>query len=236
MVVGLVAAALLLGWLGYTWRHSVPLKTITITGNSHVGSDKLNERVGIEGDTLLYAIDTAGVIDRLLEEPWVASATIRRWPTGTMAIQIVEREPVALVMRSGRPAVYLDRYGVAMRVAPGNPVDVPVVASSIVANVQPGDRVDHAHLQEMLDVLAGLDERVFDLVSEVDVAAESVALYTTPLPDGPSIRVELGADGFAEKMGRLAAFWADVVLGPARPEARTINRIDLRYDGQIITS
>jgi cell division protein FtsQ len=225
------------GWLGWKWRHTVPLKTILVVGNTHVASANLNARVKIDSDTLLYDVKPADVVERLLEDPWVASATVRRRPTGTLAVRVVERTPVVVLLRRGRPSLYLDRYGSAMRVTAGNPVDVPVLHDDrFLKTLTPGDRTVEPRLLEMLDTISGLDDRVYDLISEVRVTPAGMTLYTTPLPGAPSVRVQFGDEEYQEKMRRLAAFWAQAMLGSSREAVIAIKEIDLRYNGQIITS
>lgn len=222
-------------WLGFQWRQTVPLRTITIAGNRHVASDRLNERVGIAGDTLIYAVKPADVVDRLLEDPWVASATVRRRPTGTLSVRVTEREPVAVLTRNGRPVLYLDGYGAAMGLAAGRPVDVPLLYGGGLTTLRAGETVTDARLLELLGTLDRLEDKRFDLISEIAVEPEGVAVFTTPLPDRPSVRVSLGNGGFGEKIGNLSAFWSQVVL-PATVDAdNPIREIDLRFDGQIIT-
>ena len=51
-------------------------------------------------------------------------------------------------------------------------------------------------------------------------------------PSGGSIPVTLGRADFAEKLGRLHAFWTQAVL--SRPDT-PVRRIDLRFDDQIVT-
>jgi hypothetical protein len=232
IVVLVVAAAL--GWLGWKWRHTVQLKTIVIEGNTHVPSKALHELIAIEGDTLLFDIEPADVVERLKDVPWVATASVHRRPTGTLAVRVTEREPVVVLMRDGRPWLYLDRYGSSMAVATGKPVDVPVVHGAAADDdLQAGAQIADDRVLELLDVVARLDDASYDLISEVLVARSGLSLFTTPLPGGPSIRVLLGSGGFAEKLRRLEVFWSRVML--TRP-GDGIREIDLRFDGQIITS
>src|SRR5690606_17431445 len=119
--------AVALGWLGWNWRHTVPLKAVAIEGNTHVPSKTLNEQIAIGGDTLLFEIEPADVVERLLEVPWIATASVHRRLTGTLAVRVTERQPVAVLMRAGRPWLYVDRYGASMAVEEMKPVEVPVM-------------------------------------------------------------------------------------------------------------
>ena len=234
---GIIVGTAGFGWLGWKWRHTVPLNTIVITGNTHVASTNLNKRVAITGDTLLYSVRTADVVERLLEDPWVATATVRRRPTGTLVVRVVERVPVAVLLRNGRPSLYLDRYGSAMQVTAGNPVDVPVLHEDrTLAGLKAGERTTEPRLLEMLETIAGLDEKIYDMISEVRVTPVGMTVFTTPLPDAPSVKVQFGDEKYEEKMQRLSAFWDQVMLESSREAVIEIKEIDLRYNGQIITS
>jgi len=233
-LVALITATAGLGWLGYQWRNTVPLDVIAISGNTHVASTTLHERVGITGDTLMFRIRPEDVIERVQQDPWVASAMVTRRPTGTLAVRVVERQPVAIVLRRGEPTVYLDRYGVPMAVTRGVPVDVPVLHwPSTGAALEAGSAIEDPRLLEMLNVLADLESATFDLISELNLDASGLYVFTTPLPARRSVRVSMGSEGYREKLERLAHFWSRVVI--AHP-GDDIREIDLRYDGQIITS
>lgn len=230
----LLLLSAVLGWLGWNWRHTVPLKTVVIEGNTHVPSTTLNERIAIEGDTLLFEIEPADVVERLIEVPWIASASVHRRLTGTLAVRVTERQPVAVLMRGGSPWLYVDRYGSSMEAEAVKPVNVPVVHGATAPDdLRPGARLADGRVLELLEVVAGLDGPAAKLISEVQVERSGLSLFTTPLRGGPSIKVLLGSGGFEEKLNRLEAFWSRVLTART---ADDIRQIDLRFDGQIITS
>ena len=171
--------------------------------------------------------------DRVRRTPWVREAHVRRRPTGTLAIAVEERAPVALVVGAdGRPSHYLDAEGYGLPLRPGDPFDVPLLRGAVPA-YHPTRPVESAALRDLLAALAGADAETDALVSEVVVGSGGDALLRTS-PEGGhgALAVRLGVGGYAGKLRRLRLFWEQAVL--PRPEAR-YESLDLRFDGQIVT-
>lgn len=63
----------------------------------------------------LYGVDLRQVVIVAQRHPWVASAVVLRQPPGTLEVDIVEREPVALMKQN--KLLVLDTQGVAFKTA-----------------------------------------------------------------------------------------------------------------------
>ncbi len=234
-LVAVVALAGLgaLGVLGWQWTTSLRCQRIVLSGLQHADSTALVDLAQVDTGMVLVDIDPTLVADRMRRHPWVQRASATRYPTGTLHLSVQEREPQVLVMDGrGQPSHYLDRAGYAMPFVPGTAYDVPLV-HGLRERYHPVRRLQHAAMQNLLGVLANLDAETDALVSELEILPSgAVRLRTTPVGAHASLPVELGHDGFAEKMRRLHAFWHQAVL--PQPN-KTFQLIDLRFDGQIVT-
>lgn len=229
-----LAGVVALGVLGWRWQASVPVAAVAVSGAVHADTTEIVALAAVPDSSMLFALDPALIEDRVRRHPWVADASVTRWVTGTLGISVEERVPVALALDdAGRPDYYFDAAGFRMPVASaarGAVYDVPLLHG--FGPYQPTTPVDDEAVRDLLAALAGLDDATDALVSSVERTADGFVLTTSPAPGGGAIPVALGRGGFAEKLARLHAFWDQAVLPrPATP----VHRIDLRFDGQIVT-
>lgn len=230
-VLGLVVVAALVG-LGWHWQATLPVRATAISGAVHADTTALLDLAAVPDSSMLFDLDPTILADRVQRHPWVAEASVTRWMTGTLGISVTERVPVALVLDgSGRQAYFFDAAGFMMPLAPGAAYDVPLLQGRLPA-FQPTQPTDDIATLDLLAALASLDEQTDALVSSIERTATGFVLTTSPAPGSGAIPVALGRDGFGEKLQRLRAFWDQAVL--SRPDT-PVRRIDLRFDGQIVT-
>ncbi|HLT46407.1 MAG TPA: FtsQ-type POTRA domain-containing protein [Rubricoccaceae bacterium] len=228
-VAALAAAA-------WHWQRALPLERVAVRGFVRADSAEVVRLAALPDSAALFDLDPALIADRVRRAPWVRAARVRRLPTGTLAIAVEERTPVALVVAAdGRLSHYLDREGYALPLRPGDPFDVPLLRGLVPA-YHPTQPVGDAALLDLLAALATADEETAALVSELTVGAGGEVLLRTST-DGVhgALAVRLGAgsaEGYAEQLRRLHAFWHQAVL--TRPQTR-FEVVDLRFDGQIVT-
>lgn len=231
--LGAVVALAVVGW---RWQASLPLEAVEVTGVVHADTAAVLDLAAVPDSALLFSLDPVILEDRVRRHPWVAEARVTRWVTGTLAIDVAERVPTALVLDArGRPAYFFDAAGFMMPAVPpqpGHAYDVPLLRGRF-GDYQPTTPVADETVRDLLATLAALPLEVDALVSSVERGPDGAfVLHTAPAPGSGSIPVALGRAGFAAKLARLHAFWDQAVL--SRPET-PIRRIDLRFDGQIVT-
>ena len=229
-LVGLVAVGALV-YLGWHWQATLPVRAVGVSGAVHADTTALLDLAAVPDSSLLFDLDPTILADRVQRHPWVAEARVTRWMTGTLGISVTERVPVALVLDgAGRPSYFFDAVGFMMPLTAGAAYDVPLLQGRFPA-FQPTQPTDDATTLDLLAALASLDEHTDALVSSIERTSTGFVLITSPGPTG-AIPVALGRDGVGEKLQRLRAFWDQAVL--SRPDT-PVRRIDLRFDGQIIT-
>lgn len=81
---------------GFEVRHIRP------SGVEHMNIDRVYERVLIERDQPMPLVDLEATRERLLALPWVADARVSRQLPDTLAIDIVERQPHAVLVKPDR--------------------------------------------------------------------------------------------------------------------------------------
>jgi len=89
VLLGLLAATLYVASLIL-----LPVEKIVVTGNQHLGQEEVLAVLDVyPGDPWLWA--TPSRVSRLLSNPWVANAQLKRPKLGELLIVLEEREPVA---------------------------------------------------------------------------------------------------------------------------------------------
>lgn len=107
-VVALVAVVLLL-----SFTPILPVRSVQAPATSHISSDDIVRIADVAVGSPVLRVDQEGIRARLRQNPWVDTVNVRWSIDGTVAIEVVEREPYALVvMGSQSIAWYMDADGV----------------------------------------------------------------------------------------------------------------------------
>lgn len=187
----------LLCWLGSLMlaRSNIfAVSIMTVQGNKMATEQQILDKAGPLRGTSLLALDCDQVESMILEHPWVEQATVeRQWPS-TLAIQVRERQPLALVNleRQGRRQLYyLDSKGeVFAPTTPSRDLDFPVLTGQVVATQDGAMRIAEDSLAalalEFLNLAAqGNQILPSQGISEVHVSPEKgivVYLIDHPFP------------------------------------------------------
>lgn len=231
-IVAVVLTLLVAGgaaWYGYV----LPVERITIVDAQHADADQLLRLARADTSMAMHEVDAGLVADRVRRHPWVASANVLRMPDGTLRIRVTERTPVALALDgNGDAAFYLDARGYAMPATDAAVFYVPLVRG-VQSPSHPTRPVASAALRALLVDLAAMDEEEATLTAEFVVTRGGIDAWTPATPSGRSLRVRLGDHSFARKISALDVFWHQSLL--THP-TRDVATIDLRFDGQLITT
>ena len=230
LVVLLIFAA---GGFGWWWKDQVLVRQVNFKGLQHTDEAVLLKMIHVDSTFLFFNLDPVMIADRVRRHPWVENADVQRFPNATLSVEVLEREPVMLLMdQDGYPDRYLDADGFQMPFLKQAVYDVPLI-TGLAEPMHTMHPVKHRALLKLLGELERIPPQVDALISafEIEKTGE-ISLYTTPKPNRGSIHVILGRDQFVEKLSKLHAFWHEAVL---QKEDVEFASIDLRFDSQIIT-
>lgn len=103
------------------------VKTILVEGAAHRPQTDLTQLAGVSLGKNIFTLDLEAARRGLLADPWIERATVDRKLPGTVTLQVVEREPLALISLGG--SLYLTSRGgeVFKRVEGGDPIDFPII-------------------------------------------------------------------------------------------------------------
>lgn len=100
---------------------------VALTGEREVGRDEILMLAGISDHSSLLFLDAARARARLLNNPWIADATVLKLYPDQLRIEIKERKPFALWQKDGRIALIAGDGTVLEAAAPPRFATLPMV-------------------------------------------------------------------------------------------------------------
>jgi cell division protein FtsQ len=233
LVLAVVSLGVLagLGWLAnlFIGSSALAVRSVVVRGNSRLSTGEIDALIGDIRRQSILRVDLDRYRRRLMDSPWVASASLWRVLPSTVEVQVVERVPMALARQED--LLYLvddigtiiDEFGPRYRA-----FDLPVVDGLLPAASAVGGTVDAARLKvtaQFLEAIAAAPEFA-PHVSQIDVtdAHDVVAILDTD-----PVLLHLGDRQFLERLRRY------VELAPTlRDQFKAIDSVDLRFDERAI--
>ncbi len=153
-VVGLVVALVLVA----IFSPILSLRTVVVDGTSRVDASAVSSAIEEQLGTPLALIDYGKIDAALREFPVIRSYTTETIPPGTIAVHIVEREPVVSVALPAGGYVFVDAAGVTVQQSNDRLPGVPLVTES-------GTTLPNPAFSAAVEVLLAMPA---DLRSQVD--------------------------------------------------------------------
>ncbi|HET6351898.1 MAG TPA: FtsQ-type POTRA domain-containing protein [Coriobacteriia bacterium] len=103
LVVAAVAVVVLLCW-GAVSLYNAPIftiKTVTVSGNHHLGEADTLRLAAVPADSTLVKVPRSAIRRRLMASPWVRDARVDRDFPQTLRIRLFERKPSVIVDQGG---------------------------------------------------------------------------------------------------------------------------------------
>jgi len=198
-----VAGAVFAGAVGLLYFSGLAsVRHVSVEGSVHTPASAVVAAAGVGSHPPLIEVNTAAAEAAVERLPWVARATVtRRWPD-TLAIEVVERFPVA-ALAVAHGVVLVDADGRVLAAAPQSPAGLPLLAGPVAA-APPGSELG-AGADPGLAVAAGLPPALRGRVRGIAVAGDGAVT----LDLGGGVRAELGvASSLPAKFEALASLLA----------------------------
>lgn len=211
------------------WRREVAVvNAIRVKGVVYLDADRIQRGSGLKVGQDLIRLDLEAARSRLLRDPRVREARVRRAGLRGVEITVAERVPV-FVVPHGVPWE-VDSAGVLMApLQPGVVADVPMLTGVKAGKLEPGEKISGPGLQRGLAWIALLSDNALRLagqVSEVDVSDPQCTAFV--LMNGAHVLAPAWPTGVRQLSGLRVAL-ADLEL-----KGMTPGEIDVRFQDQVI--
>jgi cell division protein FtsQ len=176
----------------------------------------------------MVTVDLEEWRQKLLASPWVADAAVRRLLPGGVAVQIIEREPLAIGRIGDRLYLVDDDGNLIDEYGPNYAsFDLPIIDGLAAANNAGGLLVDEARAALAARLLAALRARpdLAGRVSQIDVTDVHDAVV---LLKDDTAYVRLGEERFVERVQS----YLDIAA-VLREQIPDIDYVDLRFDERV---
>jgi len=199
------------------------LREIRVAGPTRLSDAELRAATGVARGDALGGVRASEVEERLTANGWIRAAHAARLPTGTLLLEVADREPCAVLAGAEPRAVDAEGRPFAPVASEAFPELPRLVAAAPVAPGEPSAPL--AAAIALAGRLAGLG---LPPAAAIEIAADGD-------PEGQSLRLRGLAPRFVlgreaePALARLAAF---VAVAP--PEALLAATIDLRFQDQAV--
>ena len=230
-------AAEALGW----WSGQTPrLRAISVQGHRRLSALEIAEATGLARAATLDGLRLDGLEERLAKHPWIRSARVALLPTGTLIVDVEEREARAVVRGTAdETAHFLDEHCV-----PFAPVEAPLPTDPPLPTLRTPTAREPGRADGELCRALALAESVRDLARPDASAilgryARSEVILPAPgselgwMLQAPSGEAVILGDGPGELMsGRLANL--ERLLDSGLDAVEQASTIDLRFADQAV--
>ncbi len=227
-ILRILATTLLIGVAGVIGWHYLlqrPCTRIELTGVTYTAPEVLYSLIDT---TLTIQL----VVDRIQRHPWVRGGHAVCYPTGTMRVQVLERVPRLLALDgNGSPAYYLDEFGYMIPVDSKTIFDVPLLRGTM----NPYHALfplNDPSVRNLLSILPRLPSGLDSLISEFEIKEDELVLILRGTGADQTTIARFGSEDWEHRFHLLEVFRDQTTWSHGD---RTIEMIDLRYQGQIIT-
>jgi hypothetical protein len=227
LVAGVVAGS----WEGYRRLVRMPyfrVAEVYVEGNLQVATEEVVDSLGLPPETSLLEVDLSSLSRRVLRNPWIKEASVRRRLPLALTIQVVERVPEAVFIADRRYLLSAD--GVILTELESDDLPtLPTLRAATPRRVRPGDRVLSSEMAQGLAVW-----RQFQLANAVqgerahEIAMGGDGSYTVNLGQQMPI-IRLHAQDMQEQLRRLGA-----ALVASGRTLGTFAAVDLRFRDRVV--
>ncbi|MBF0450209.1 MAG: FtsQ-type POTRA domain-containing protein [Candidatus Magnetomorum sp.] len=178
-------------------------KNIQITGHQFLSKTTILEWVDLTPTENILAINLKKINHRLIQNPWIAQATIQRTFPNELSIQIVEKKALAVLLFD-RPLI-IDTSGFVIKEqTESDPMNLPIVTGMTHADLS---QTDESLSQKMIAIVRVLAEKKqtvgFPENMKISQLHVDIDFGITIWIGDPEFKILLGSENYQEKFHRL---------------------------------
>ncbi|HEX6982871.1 MAG TPA: cell division protein FtsQ/DivIB [Balneolaceae bacterium] len=212
---------------GFYWNSTVTVQEVSFEGNYFVSTEQLQKidvPLGMHPDSMNFL----NIMHRFKEIPYVKRVKIKVQPSGNLLIEVIERQPVAL-LSDGEYKIYVDEDGRRLPIILGKAVNVPILYGFSARPMD--DTLESEAFKTMAKFLTEISKNPASnaTISEVAWTDEKGVIALT---NQNGVKLIFGKGDFATRLRNWEAFYGKVIKQKGIESMQTV---DLRFKGQIVT-
>ncbi len=203
LVVGAAVGAAWAARRHVTTSARFAVTSVLVFGNERRPSDAIVTESDLTLGANVFLLDLDAARAKLLSDPWIAEATLARRLPGTILVTVTERTAAAIVVL-GETLLANARGEPFKELAPGDPVDLPVVTGLRPASMTDDREGTLRAIRRAIDLAGEYDRGSMASrapLEEVHIDAEGTF---TLMVGRPAIQVALGRPPFRRKLDEAA--------------------------------
>ncbi|HEY3374351.1 MAG TPA: FtsQ-type POTRA domain-containing protein [Candidatus Aquicultor sp.] len=163
------------------WLYNSSLFNITnidVAGNKFIPSSKIAAACGVTENTSLLNVPVKDIRRKLLKDPWVQDAQVKRALPHTLRVDIVERTPIALISHANK-FYMIDANKCVIAERPNSDgVTIPIITDIPVAKVQIGHRIVNSSLENAILCLNSMPASLRNSINLLSASSiDKLSLY-----------------------------------------------------------
>lgn len=226
-IAGLILACGLAVVAGMYWNQSVTVDEVSFNGYHFVELETLQQAAQVPMGVHPDSIDFHAIIERIEQIDYVKTAHIDVEPGGDLAFEIIERQPLAMLM-SGTEKIYVDDDGVQLPIILGKALDVPLVYGFSPAKK---DTLSSSSFEQIRNFLVAAHQRPLGWTTISEVAFTKNE-GVTALSHENGVKLLFGYNDFSGKLDNWETFYVEVIREKG---IQSMRQVDLRFRNQVVT-
>ena len=157
----LVATVGTLAWGVHRYAQTTPrfaIVKLDVEGTKRLARDDVLRAAGVVRGQNLFSMDIAAAERALVDSPWISSAQVTRRLPGTVRFQVVERDPRAVAVISGKNFLVSQDGTPFKELGAGDPHDFPLITGISVEALARDRRAELDRVSQALSLLREYEE------------------------------------------------------------------------------
>jgi len=217
--------------------NDITIKIDNIQGNHFLDESDIIDLMQLKKDNLrgtsIDRLSLKGIEKKISKQPFIKKADLYSDLKGNLVVRAELRRPVARIVRNDGPDGYIAEDGTIMPVSEKFTSRVILVSGSYVAQLLKQNNMhEKEETQKILDLINAIrqDEFWSAQIAQLDIDSKS---RITIFPQVGDERIEFGKPENTEvKFKKLMIFYKEIL---PRTGWNKYNRVNLEYEGQIVT-
>ncbi len=209
------------------WNRNVTVQEVKVSGLYFTPYEQVKQAAAVPMGVKPDSLNLDNVVQRVEQLDYIRTVTPYIEPNGDLQLNIVERQPVALLV-DGSGRKYVDAEGVHLPILEDKIQDVPLLYGFSSTSIDTIQTASFTQISQFL-LAAQQDDFGWTTISEI-VFDETEGVVALSQENG--VKLIFGRNDFKLKLENWKAFYTDVLRTKG---INAMQQVDLRFENQVVT-